>query len=95
MSQAPNAGTQHSLGGQEIRLGHAVFAVEVLHNGELDFLAALFVHGFARDRADEDVKSLALDDLGRLAAHLVGREVGEQVGDDELRVARLVADTNP
>ena len=76
---------------QEIRFGHAVLAVKVLHNGEFDLLAALFVHGLARDRADEDIEALALDDLGRLPAHLICGEMGEEVGDDEFRVARLVA----
>ncbi len=80
--------------GQEIRLGHAVFAVQVLHDGELDLLAALLVHGLARDRADEDIQTLTLDDLGRLFAHLISRQMGEKVGDDELRVARLVADAH-
>ena len=77
--------------GQEIRLGHAVFAIKMLHYGELDLFAALFVHSLARDRADEDIEALALDDLGRLPAHLIGGEMGEEVGDDEFRVARLVA----
>ena len=76
---------------QEIRFGHAVLAVKVLHNGEFDLLAALFVHGFARNRADEDVQALALDHLGRLAGHLLGGKVRQQVGDNELRVGRLVA----
>ena len=79
---------------QEIRLGHAVLAVEMLHNGEFDLLAALFVHGFARNRADEDVQTLALDHLGRLAGHLLGGKVRQQVGDNELRVGRLVAYTH-
>ena len=76
---------------QEIRFGHAVLAVMVLHNCEFDLLAALFVHGFARNRADEDVQTLAFDHLGRLAGHLLGSKVRQQVGDNELRVGRLVA----
>ena len=94
MSHALNAGTQHSSADRKSASTIAVLAVEVLHDRQLDLLAALFVHRFARHRADQHVQAFALDDLGRLFGHLLRRKMRQQVGDDELRVIRLVAHTH-
>ena len=63
----------------------------MLHDGQFNLLAALFVHRFAGYRADEDIQALALNDFGRLFGHLLGGKMRQQVGDDKLRVVRFVA----
>ena len=45
-------------------------------------------------RTDEDVQILAADDLGRSALHLLGRQMRQQVGHAEHRVALVLADAD-
>ena len=80
------------LSGKEVRLGHAVFFMKDPQNVELDELA--FVVIAQRPGANEDVEVLALDHFGGLAGHLLGREVGQQVGYAEHGIVRVLADAD-
>ena len=82
-------GNRLQLGGEEIRLHHAVFFVEQLEDVQLHQLAALVVLEGAG--AHQDIQILPLDHLGGGALHLFGAQMGQQVGDAEYRVAFLLA----
>ena len=71
--------------GQDV-LGHGVL-------GLLGLLGALALGGLHHERAvaHDDVEHLALDDLGSLLGHLVLAQVGQQVGDVEHGVGRILA----
>ncbi len=77
---------------QEVFLDDAVLLVQDLHDVELDEFGLLLA--FERQGADEDVQVLALDGVGQRALLLLLREVRKKVGDDELRVALVLADVD-
>ena len=78
----------------EVRFHHAVLLIQVFHDRKFDLLAAFLVHGLARHRADQHVQALAFNNLGRLFGHLLRGQMGQQIGDDEPGVLRLVADAH-
>ena len=79
------------LGGEEVLFGDAVHVVKDAHHSVLHPVLALVGIGGA---ADENIQTLAGDALGHGLFHLVGRQMGQQVGDDKLGVARLTADNH-
>jgi hypothetical protein len=80
------------LGGQEVLLLEPVLLVQDLHDVQLDLLGHLVV--LERPGADQDVQLLGVDDLVAGLGHLVPREVGQEVGDAEPRVAGLLSDAH-
>ncbi len=74
---------------EEVLLRDAVHIVENAHHSKLHPVLAVVGIGRA---ADEDIKPLAREALGHGFFHLVGGEVGQQIGYDELRLTRLAPD---
>ena len=77
---------------QEVFFDDAVLLVQDLHDVELHEFR-LFL-ALERQGADEDVQVLALDGIGQGAFLLLLREVRQEIGDDELRVALVLADVH-
>ena len=85
-------GHELKLRAEEIALHNAVFFMEQLHNIELHKLAALIAaEGPA---ADENVELLAPHAVCKRALHLLLCQMGEQVGYNEFRLIRLLADAH-
>ena len=76
------------LRGEEVAFHDAVFFIENLQNIQLDQLAALIVP--EGPGADEDVQILSLDPFHHGALHLLGSQMGQQIGDAENRIARVL-----
>ena len=83
------SGDGGQLRGEEVLLGDAVHVVKNAHHGVLYPVLALVGIGRA---ADQDIQALAGDALGHGLFHLIRRQMGQQVGDDELGLARFPAD---
>ena len=79
------------LRGEEVLLGNVIHIVENAKHRQLHPVLALVGIGGG---ADEDVQALAGDALGHGLLHLVGSQVGQQVGNDELGFLRLPADAD-
>ena len=77
---------------QEVFFHDAVLLVEDLQDVELHELGLLLT--LEGKGADEDVQVLALDGIGQGAFLLFLREVRQEIGDDELRVALVLADVH-
>ncbi len=77
---------------QEVFFHDAVLLVEALQDVELHELGLLLT--LEGKGADEDVQVLALDGIGQGAFLLFLREVRQEIGDDELRVALVLADVH-
>ena len=80
------------LGREKISFNNAVFFIKQRKKVKLDSLAFIVV--FKRTRADYNIKLLALYDFICLALHLFAAEMGENVGDAELRLIRFFTDFN-
>ena len=74
---------------EEVRLGDAVFLIEQVEYVDFDKLACLIVT--ERQAAHKHIKALAGNGFGHGFFHLILCEVGQQVGDAELRVALVLA----
>ena len=83
---------QFEFGGQEVLLNNAVLLVEEFQDVELHELGLLLT--LEGQGADEDVQFLALDGVAEGALLLLTGQVRQQVGDDELRVALVLADVD-
>ena len=83
---------QFEFGGQEVLLDDAVLLVEEFQDVELHELGLLLT--LEGQGADEDVQFLALDGVAEGALLLLTGQVRQQVGDDELRVALVLADVD-
>ena len=69
--------------GQEVLFPDAVRIVQQAEHRQLDAVLAFVGIG---DRSDQDMQALARDALGHGLLHLILRQVGQQVGDDEFRL---------
>ena len=76
---------------QEVLFRDAVLIIEQRQHGELHAVAPL---AGIRHTADDDVERLARDAFFHGLAHLILAEVRQQIGDDELRLIRLAADSD-
>ena len=85
------SGDGGQLRGEEVLLGNVIHIVENAKHRQLHPVLALVGIGGG---ADEDVQALAGDALGHGLLHLVGSQVGQQVGNDELRFIRFPADAD-
>ena len=85
-------GNGAQLGGEEVLFHDAVLFKQQLGNGDLDLLGAGVIP--QSGAADEDIELFALDAFGKGFLHLIGGQVGQQVGDAENGIARLLADGN-
>ncbi len=74
----------------KVFFGNAVFAGQQAHDVQLGALAHLFVR--VQFASQKDVQLLPLDPLGHGLLHLVAPQVGQQIGDAEDRVIRVLAD---
>ena len=83
---------QFEFRGQEVLLDDAVLLVEEFQDVELHELGLLLT--LEGQGADEDVQFLALDGVAEGALLLLTGQVRQQVGDDELRVALVLADVH-
>ena len=77
---------------QEVFFDDAVLLVEDLQDVELHELGLLFT--FEGQGADEDVQVFALDGVAESALALLLSKVRQEIGDDELRVALVLADVH-
>ena len=84
-------GHRLQLGRGKVRLGNAVLVVKTLHHVELHTVAVvLAADGTA---AQQDVQCLGGDRLAERLLPLLAPQMGQQVGDDQLRLA-LFADAD-
>ena len=77
-----------NLGGE-----HVVFfdVIALLEEFEQQRLDRLFLFALQRTAAQDDIQILATDHLGGLLAHLVGRQVDQQIRDAHNRVVFILA----
>ena len=77
------------LGGEEVLLLHAVLLLQDVQHALLH--GVLVAVGY-RAAAHDQIELLALDELACVALHLILRQMGQQIGDAEHRIVRVLAD---
>ena len=84
-------GHRLQLSGGKVRLGNAVLVVKTLHHVELHTVAVVLVADGAA--AQQNVQRLGGDRLAERLLPLLAPQMGQQVGDDQLRLT-LFADAD-